>query len=382
MPRSAPPCCDRGRLRRAVLRALRDHETHWHHVATNAPAYIVITDRQGLATWVNRWFLAEDPIGKSIFRTLDAEQAAHGRRIIDEVVATGQSATFDSVAMGPNGPVSFQTGFAPLRRGEEIVGTIVVAIDVTASNRQAAELAAREEALRQAEELAHVKQQFVSAVTHELRTPLTTIKGYAEFLEDRLEGPLTNGQRDFVQSIQRATRRLENLVDDLLDLAQADAGTFQLRIAPDDLVRRLEDVAAGFAPQLREADLALELTLPPSLPLHADGARIEQVVSNLLANAVKFTPPGGRVALVARVEGREARLEVHDGGPGIAPEDAPKLFSRFTQLPLGVTRGGSGLGLSISKLLVEAHGGEIGVESEPGQGAHFWVTLPLEPPAP
>lgn len=231
--------------------------------------------------------------------------------------------------------------------------------------------------LEHAKELDRLKSSFVNAVSHELRTPLTTIMGYAEFLEDHIGGQLTPTQAQFVHQIQDSTQRLQRLVDDLLDFARMEAGTFELKLEQVDMTPRIRELADSFLPQAREAHVDLRLELPDQpLIMRADAQRLSQVMANLLSNALKFTPEGGAITVRVRADAHAVRVEVEDNGEGIAPEDLPKLFQRFSQLEAGKRKKGTGLGLSISKALVEAHGGSIGVESEPGKGSRFWFTIP------
>jgi signal transduction histidine kinase len=248
------------------------------------------------------------------------------------------------------------------------------------AERRGAQLDAQNQRLRELDEL---KTQFVNAVTHDLRTPLTSIKGFGEFLEDEVGGPLSPEQKGFVRQIQQSSRRLEGLVNDLLDFARIEAGTFHLRLVRADLGAQVRDNVESVQPLFRDAGVALSLSLPEdSLKAWIDPQRIDQVLSNLLSNAAKFTPPGGRVT-VRLLAGPDAlRCEVEDTGVGIAPADFDKLFRRFSQLQAGNAKGGTGLGLSISKAIVEAHGGRIGVESEVGRGSTFWFTLPHPPAEP
>lgn len=268
--------------------------------------------------------------------------------------------------------------YTPMRGAQGVItGVIGVALDVTERRRLEEQLRMQFERLK---ELDQLKTNFVNAVTHEIRTPLTSIMGYAEFLEDELGGPLTAQQRDFVAQLVRGARRLEFLVNDLLDFARLEAGTFQLRCEMADLNAKIREATDSLRPQLDEAHLVLTLDLaeePLMVPM--DAQRIGQVLINLVGNAIKFTPAGGRIWVRARVAGSEVLCQVQDTGPGIAPEDQAKLFQRFTQLEAGLQKGkGAGLGLSISKALVDAHGGRIGVDSLPGSGSTFWFSLPLE----
>jgi signal transduction histidine kinase len=234
---------------------------------------------------------------------------------------------------------------------------------------------AETEALKQLDKL---KSDFVNAVSHELRTPLTSIKGYSEFLEDEIGGPLTPQQSEFVVQIEQNTLRLQRLVDDLLDFARMEAGTFALQCLDTNMADQIQEVLASMTPLAQAAQITLEASLPPEpLTVRIDPQRIDQVLTNLINNAIKFTPEGGRIVVRSSAQGDRLCCEVEDTGIGIAPEDVPKLFQRFGQLEAGTRKvGGTGLGLSISKAIVEAHGGAIGVASEPGKGSVFWFTLP------
>lgn len=254
--------------------------------------------------------------------------------------------------------------------------------------RQRHELAGALEELRsnhsKLQELDQLKSEFVNAVTHELRTPLTSVVGYAELLEDEISGSLTQHQREFVRQIQLGSTRLEYLLNDLLDFARLEAGTFRLRCEATDASAKVKEVVESLRPLAEAAALDLRVICPDEpLVLVMDGQRMGQVVINFVSNALKFTPPRGRIEIRIGLDGESLRCEVEDTGEGIVREDLPKLFKRFSQLKGGVAKGkGTGLGLAISKALVEAHGGSIGVESTPGVGSTFWFTLPMQPSEP
>ncbi len=250
--------------------------------------------------------------------------------------------------------------------------------------RDVTERIALEDALRRQntrlQEVDRLKSNLVSAVSHELRTPLTSIVGYAEFLEDELAGPLTPGQVEQVHMIQAGARTLQRLVDDLLDFARMESGQFRLERDDADLAAKVGEVVAAARPMAIEAGVELSLAAPPTaVTVSMDAQRIGQVIANLINNALKFTPAGGRVTLTVRVEGGVALVEVADTGVGIAAEHLPFLFDRFYQVDAGLTRskGGAGLGLAICRAIVEAHGGQVGVITEPGSGSRFYFTLPL-----
>lgn len=227
--------------------------------------------------------------------------------------------------------------------------------------------------------LDRLRRRFTNAVSHELRTPLTMILGFTEFLEDELGGPLSPEQQGFVAQIRRGARRLEYLVNDLLDYAALEAGTFQLRREHVDVADQVREVAEGLSAMASERNVALEVDLPPEpLPVLADPRRVGQVVANLIHNALKFTPKGGLVRVALRTAPEALEFTVRDSGIGIHREDLPRLFKSFSQLEAGRLEAGTGLGLSICRSIVEAHGGSIGVESTPGEGSTFWFRLPRE----
>ena len=232
-----------------------------------------------------------------------------------------------------------------------------------------------------------LKDQFLANVSHELRTPLNSVIGFSELLlTGEVEGaPLSGTQRDYLETISRNGRHLLQLINELLDLSKIAAGRMDLHLEPVPLDALLREAVDSVRAQLeaRRHRLALE-PAPEPVSVRADRGRVLQILLNLLSNAIKFTPDGGHVMLTARVEdgGRHVRVAVRDTGIGIAPEDRAKLFQEFVQLDAAPSRRyeGTGLGLALSKRLVELHGGAIGVESALGKGSTFWFTLPRADP--
>ncbi|MNS45631.1 Alkaline phosphatase synthesis sensor protein PhoR [compost metagenome] len=301
-----------------------------------------------------------------------------------------------AVRLSPSGPIA-SPGAPWVELGITIVAGAIFATVIFAMRRRAAlkleaaraaearqrerleaamtELQAQHE---QVQTLLRFKTDLVNAVSHDLRIPLTSIKGFTELLLDQLGGPLTPTQSGYVGQIEKAAARLERLVEDMLDLARLEAGTFELKQHTLDFGSLVADLADSFRPLAEEAGLSLELALPRSpLLVKMDAERLDRVVANLVSNAIKFTPAGGRIEIRALTTGDQLRCEIVDTGVGIAPDDQPQLFRRFSQLDQGRRiRGGTGLGLSIAKAIVEAHGGHIGVTSETGAGSVFWFTLP------
>src|SRR5213595_2250310 len=236
-----------------------------------------------------------------------------------------------------------------------------------------------------------LKDQFLANVSHELRTPLNSVIGFSELLlTGQVEGAaLSDTQRDYLETISRNGRHLLQLINELLDLSKIAAGRMDLRLEPVPLDALLREAADSVHAQLeaRRHRLALE-PAPDAVTVTADRGRVLQILLNLLSNAIKFTPEGGQVTLAARLEGgegggRHVRVAVSDTGIGIAPEDQARLFQEFVQLDAAPSRRyeGTGLGLALSKRLVELHGGAIGVESALGKGSTFWFTLPRAEPA-
>ena len=226
------------------------------------------------------------------------------------------------------------------------------------------------------------KDQFLSNISHELRTPLNSIIGFTDLLlTQELGPPLSEQQRDFLDTVARNGRHLLELINELLDLQRIAAGRMQLKPEPVSLAELLTEAAGSVQAQARKHQHALTVNpVAADLRVHVDRVRIRQVLLNLLSNAIKFTPDGGRVTVAARPVngGSEIRVAVTDTGIGIAAEDQPKLFQEFSQLDASASRKyeGTGLGLALSRRLIELHGGKIGVDSEMGKGSTFWFTLP------
>ncbi len=227
-------------------------------------------------------------------------------------------------------------------------------------------------------ELDQMKTQLLSIVSHELRTPLAAIKGFATtLLRDDVSWDEAT-QRDFVKIIDEESDRLGELIDNLLDMSQAEVGTLRIDQEPvhlRNLVREAKDRAAR-----RSEAHWFVVDLPSHLPrVLADPRRVRQVLNNLLENAIKYSPNGGQITITCEVEVDHVVVSVADQGQGIPPEYLDRIFDRFFQVDSKSTRktGGIGLGLSIAKGIVEAHGGRIWAESTPGQGSIFRFTLPL-----
>lgn len=248
-------------------------------------------------------------------------------------------------------------------------------LDISDSRRIEAALRDRNDALEEAD---RVKTAFVANMSYELRTPLTSIGGFAEMLAGGYAGDLTETAGDYVKAILDSVARLSTLIDHVLDLTQSQAGALPLEKKSVDLRRITREAANSAGEAAKEASVELDITLEKSLgTIVGDARRLRQVLDNLLANAVRFSPPGGRVALLGDGNADTARLVVSDKGPGMTEKEQARAFDRFSRTTGEGERGASlGLGLPLARQFVEAHGGTLTLASAPGEGTVVTVELP------
>ncbi len=248
----------------------------------------------------------------------------------------------------------------------------------TALERLNKELEVANERLR---ELDQLKSTFVSIVSHELRTPMTSIKGYVENMLDGLTGYLTEKQFSYLGRVKYNVERLTRMINDLLDLSRIEAGRVELALRPVSLLDLVTEVLESLQALAREKSLTLEVRHADLLPMiHGDRDKLHQILTNLIQNAIKFTPPGGAVLVESLVQDDQfVQVSVTDTGCGIRPEDLTKVFEKFYRGESTRTDArGAGLGLAIVKSLVELHGGRIWVDSVPGAGSRFFFIIPIE----
>ncbi|MGH2368881.1 MAG: ATP-binding protein, partial [Chloroflexota bacterium] len=242
------------------------------------------------------------------------------------------------------------------------------------------DLAKREAEAAALRQLDRLKSNLLLMISHELRTPLTLIHGYAELLQARAGSVSPEVTRTMAERIHAGSTQLAHLVDGLLDFARIEQGAVLVQPEPFDLVPVLEDIWRGFAS--RPGGERLERQMPETLLVHADRARIVQAISNLVENALRYAPVGP-IVIRASATDDAARVEIEDCGPGLPPEEQPHVWESFFRgtgvAGLNVAPG-SGIGLAVVKALVEAHGGRVGLESTPGDGACFWFEVPVAPP--
>jgi signal transduction histidine kinase len=377
--------------------------------ATGVVLYQPAYDANEWTPTVSRGIDGAKPVARATMRNLigDSAQAVH---------FTGEAAQPVRHQLHLSGSVAHGLVLAPLRAGSKLVGVLCVvpgerfgtderaALDQAAANlaiaceRASAHHHTRRlttegrQTARRLEQLnadldnaMRTKDQFLSNISHELRTPLNSIIGFTDLLltQDLGGPPLSDQQRDFLDTVARNGRHLLELINELLDLQRIAAGRMELRPEAVEVGALIAEAAGSVQAQAQQRRHDLVVTPPPNgLQVHADRVRVRQVLLNLLSNAIKFTPDGGRITVAAGpVNGGSAvRVAVTDTGIGIAPEDQARLFQEFVQLDASASRRyeGTGLGLALSKRLVELHGGAMGVESATGKGSTFWFTLPQE----
>jgi signal transduction histidine kinase len=225
------------------------------------------------------------------------------------------------------------------------------------------------------------KSQFVSIVSHELKIPMTSIRGYADLLKQGLIGPVNEKQLEFLRTIMSNVDRMVALVSDLSDISRIETGRLRIEPAAVPAGETIRDVLTQMKPQFDSRRQVVETDIPDDLPkLHTDPQRLMQILTNLFSNANKYTPEGGRIEIRAAREGPMVRLTVRDHGIGMTDEEQSRLFTQFFRGESAAVRDqpGWGLGLHVTKRMVEVLGGSIGVESKPGEGSSFWFTQPVE----
>jgi signal transduction histidine kinase/ActR/RegA family two-component response regulator len=362
---------------------------------------VFITDDRFIVRRWNQWLAAqtgrppEDVVGRSLFelfpdlvgRGLDA---SYRDAIAGEVRVLSQrlhqyllpiTRSFHGAGLTE---MAQSARIEPLRNERGVIGTITLIEDVTerviAERELRTQISASEQARQLAEEASRLKDEFLATLSHEIRTPLNAVIGWTRILRTQ---PSVRSRAHALDVIERNAMSQMRLVEDLLDMARIISGKLRLNI---DTVS-LEDVAQAaidvVAPGAAAKHVAIDTTFAPALPaVSGDSERLQQVVWNLLSNALKFTEPGGCVRLEIAPDGANVRLTVRDNGQGVAPDFIPFVFDRFRQADASASRrhGGLGLGLSLVRQIVELHGGTVGAASGGArQGATFWISLPAAP---
>ncbi|GLI40021.1 cell wall metabolism sensor histidine kinase WalK [Geobacter hydrogenophilus] len=323
---------------------------------------LMVTDANGLITLVNPAFLDLFSLNENVEGRHIIEIARHpALNDAFKAIVASSDERIEKMTLGLGVEKHVLTHWVPLVDNGELQGVVAVFHDITDLTR-----------------LENIRRDFVANVSHELRTPVTVIKGYAEALIDGTMETDPERARKFVGIILSHSERLAALIGDLLTLSQLEAGNMNLEkatVRPDLVAKHALEL---LEPKAVRKGIAIDSSrIAGAPPVLADPGRLEQVLVNLIDNAIKYTPEGGSISFTVSGEEKMVRIGVKDTGVGIPPKDLPRIFERFYRVDTARSRdeGGTGLGLSIVKHIIQLHGGTVGVESEPGKGSEFWFTL-------
>jgi PAS domain S-box-containing protein len=375
---------------------LRDSEERTRLLFDTALDAIVTMDAAGTITGWNAQaeatfgWSADEAIGRRLSETvIPPEHRAAHERGLERFLSTGEARVLNKrievAALHRDGtefPV--ELAITPLARGGTYEFSAFLR-DISARRRAEAErdrlLESERAQIERLRELDRLKDEFIALVSHELRTPLTSIRGYLELVTDGASGDLTPDQEQFLGVVARNAERLQSLVGDLLFVAQIEAGRLSLDRADVDLVSVAAESVESGRPLAAPKEIELSLAADAQVRLEGDRGRLGQLFDNFVSNAIKFTPAGGRVDVRIRTEGNSAVIEVADTGMGIPADEQEQLFERFFRSSNATAQAiqGTGLGLTISKAIVDAHGGTISFTSVENEGTTFRIELPLAP---
>lgn len=331
-------------------------------------------------------YSASEAVGRHISLIIPPERLDEESDIITRLKRGERIDHFETIRMHKDGRrINISLTVSPIKNSDgRIIGASKIARDVTSRKEFEAEretlLESERAARSQAERASRLKDEFLATLSHELRTPLNAIYGWSQLLTaDSSRADLTQG----LDAIQRNARAQAQLIEDLLDMSRIISGKVRLNVQPTDLADVIQSALESVRPAAEAKEITVRKVLDPRTgQVSGDQTRLQQIVWNLLTNAIKFTPKGGKVDVILARVNSHLEITVHDSGIGIEPEFLPIIFERFRQVDSSTTRshGGLGLGLSIVKQLVELHGGTIRAESAgEDQGATFIVALPLSP---
>ena len=357
----------------------------------NIPDVVYFKDKRGRLLWVNKAHargLGLNPgqvVGKTDFDFFpkararqmakdDARVFRSGKPIIDKVERATRADGIDNYVT--------TTKIPRLDAKGQVIGLIGITRDITRRmrlDRQRGEEATLKKKLQTLEELNKLKSEFISLVSHELRTPLAIVKEGVSLVFEGIAGEITQKQKGILTKAKSNIERLDRIIADLLEISRIERGRLKLHYSLVDFKSLIRDSSEFFRRQAQEKGITLEYRLPKQeINMFIDAERINQVISNLITNAIKFTEEGGRILVEVQILEDKVRVGVIDTGVGIAKEDMPRLFHKFVQVSKVATaeKKGLGLGLSIAKELVERSGGEIWAESRLGVDSKFYFTLP------
>src|SRR6266478_1922562 len=371
--------------RKRAEEALQTSEEKFRSVVQTANDAIVTADSHGSITDFNRGaeaifgYSAQEVIGRPLTVLMPDRFKEPHQQGFKRYLETGQAHVIGKTVElagkrkdGTEFPIELSLSSWKTRAGLFFTGVLS---DITERKRmQELMLHAKEEA----ERASKFKDQFLSTMSHELRTPLNAVLGFSDLLADERYGPLNDRQQRYVAHIHTGGKHLLKLISDILDLSKIEAGRMELTRENVAVASAFAEVISALYPLAEKKSQALLQQVEPHLHVNADAMRFKQVLMNLAGNAIKFTPEGGRIELGARQVDEQVRIEVRDNGPGIPPDQQQRIFEAFFRLTeTGSATEGTGLGLAITSRLVELHGSKLGIESQPGEGACFYFSLPL-----
>jgi two-component system, OmpR family, phosphate regulon sensor histidine kinase PhoR len=341
-----------------LVKTISDEKNKLETILETLPDGVILTDARGTILLSNRavqlifGFQGSDAGGKPLIEVVINHEIEN---VLKQCLATGSK---KSAQIDISGGKYLQVIAAPLRALPS--GALLLFQD-----------------LSEMRSLQTLRRQFIGNVSHDLRTPLAGIKAVVETLQDgAIDDPSV--ARDFLDRINNEVDRLAQMVDELIELSRLETGKAVLKRETVNLNNLIREITDYLEPQAKRKNITLYNSIEEDLPtVEADQERIRQVVINLLHNAIKFTPEGGKITLSTRLENGKVTTEITDTGIGISKEDLPHIFERFFKADRSRSGGGSGLGLAIAKHIVQSHGGEIRVQSREGQGSTFSFSLPL-----
>ena len=367
--------------------ALEQEQSLLNAFMDNTPDHIYFKDRASRFLRINKAVTnhfhlsdAQDAIGKTDAEFFTEEHAQQAYADEKEVIRSDKPMEGkEEKETWPSGQETWvSTTKAPLfDKSGQIIGTFGISRDITERVRAKAELQAAKEAAEYAD---RAKSEFLANMSHELRTPLNAIIGFAEILRDEIIAPMKPEQKELATDIHTSGRHLLDMINDILDLSKIEAGTMDLDFETFSIVETMEEVNTIINALASKKRIQLTREFDQDITVTADKTKFKQILYNLLSNGVKFTNEGGQVTTKLEISNNSLLIRVIDTGVGISPEHQGMLFQAFTQVDTSKARAheGTGLGLALTKRLIELHGGEIWVESTVDKGSTFSFTLPLQ----